>query len=115
MLLSSVRDGALVAEARTVMNYSTAISKRRRAKKLEYLARLVYRDATTGKRKERSKSASSLSEAKRILKELEDEFRAGGQTAVESHEMTFPDLVKHCRRHDTVKLSSTMKVARSWV
>lgn len=84
-------------ELQVTMNYSTAISKRRRAKKLEYLARLVYRDSTTGIRKERSKSASSLSEAKRMLTELEDEFRAGGQTAVESHEMTFPDLVKHCK------------------
>ncbi len=86
-----------VGELREAMNYSTAISKRRRAKKLEYLARLVYKDATTGNRKERSRSASSSAEAKRILKELENEFLAGGQTAIESHAMTFGDLVKHCK------------------
>jgi hypothetical protein len=49
-------------DVRAAMNYSTTISRRRRAKKVEYLARLVYRDSTTGLRKERSKSASSCSE-----------------------------------------------------
>lgn len=79
------------------MEYSTAISKRRRYNKVEYLARLMYRDAKTGVRKEKSKSAPSVSEAKRLLKELEEEFEIGGQTAVESHLMTFADLVTHCK------------------
>ena len=79
------------------MDYSTAISKRRRHKKVEYLARLMYRDAETGARKEKSKTAPSVSEAKRRLKELEEEFEIGGQTAVESNLMTFADLVTHCK------------------
>ena len=79
------------------MDYSTAISKRRRHKKVEYLARLMYRDAETGARKEKSKTAPSVSEAKRCLRELEEEFEIGGQTAVESQLMTFPDLVTHCK------------------
>lgn len=79
------------------MEYSTVISKKRRHKKVEYLARLRYRDAETGARKEKSKSAPSISEAKRRLRELEEEFELGGQRAVESDLLTFADLVKHCK------------------
>ncbi len=79
------------------MDYTTAISKRRRHQKVEYLARLMYRDKETGARKEKSKSAPTISEAKRRLKELEEEFEIGGQTAVESDLLTFADLVTHCK------------------
>jgi integrase len=81
------------------MEYSTSVRKRKRLKgsKTEYIARLLYKDATTGRRKERSQSASSPSEAKRIVLELVSEFVGGGQVAVESHEMTFEALVKHCQ------------------
>ena len=79
------------------MDYTTAISKRRRHQKVEYLARLMYRDNETGARKEKSKTAPSMSEAKRCLKDLEDEFQIGGQRTVESDHMTFPELAKHCK------------------
>jgi len=77
------------------MDYTTAISKRRRHQKVEYLARLMYCDEETGARKEKSKSAPSTSEAKRCLKELEDDFERGGQRALETDQMTFAELVKH--------------------
>jgi integrase len=83
-------------EARA-MDYTIAISKRRRHQKVEYLARLMYRDNETGARKEKSKTAPSMSEAKRCLKDLENEFQIGGQRTVESEHMTFPELVKHCK------------------
>src|SRR5216683_1229273 len=79
------------------MDYTTAISKRRRHQKVEYLARLMYRDEETGARKEKSKSAPSISEAKRCLKDLEEEFEHGGQAAVENDQMTFAELVSHCK------------------
>lgn len=81
-----------------MLNYTTAISKRRRGKTVEYIARLMYKDAATGRRKEKSKSGSSPSEARRILKDLENEFASGGQVALESHEMTFEALVEHCNK-----------------
>src|SRR6266404_9154857 len=77
------------------MDYTTAISKRRRHQKVEYLARLMYRDEETGARKEKSRSAPSISEAKRCLKDLEDEFESGGQQAVETDQMTFAELANH--------------------
>jgi hypothetical protein len=79
------------------MDYTTTISKRRRHNKVEYLAHLRYYDVETGARKEKSKSAPTISEAKRRVRELEDEFEIGGQTAVESDLMTFADFVKHCK------------------
>lgn len=79
------------------MDFTLAISVRRRGKKTAYLARLMYRDRKSGQRKEKSKSAGSRSEAKRLLRELEDEFTMGGQTTVESHDMTFAALAKHCK------------------
>jgi len=79
------------------MDYTTAISKRRRHQKVEYLARLMYHDEETGARKEKSRSAPSISEAKRSLKDLEDEFESGGQQAVETDQMTFAELAKHCK------------------
>jgi integrase len=79
------------------MNYTTSIFKRRRHHKVEYLARLRYYDAETGARKEKSRSAPTISEAKRCMRDLEDEFENGGQQAVETDQMTFADLAKHCK------------------
>lgn len=79
------------------MEYTTAISKRRRHRKVEYLARLVYRDKETGARREKSKSAPSISEAKRCLKDLVDDFERGGQCILENDQKTFTELVKHCK------------------
>ena len=64
---------------------------------MEYLARLRYYDAESGARKEKSRSAPTISEAKRCVREMEEEFELGGQTAVESDLLTFADLVKHCK------------------
>lgn len=79
------------------MNYSTVISKRRRGKRLYYVARLIYNDESTGRRREQSRTVSVSAEAKRVLKAMETEFLAGGQTTVESREMTFKELVEHCK------------------
>ena len=79
------------------MDYTTTISKRRRHNKVEYLARLRYYDAESGARKEKSRSAPTISEAKRLLRDMEDEFESGGQTAMESDQMTFAELAKHCK------------------
>jgi len=79
------------------MDYTTTISKRRRHNKVEYLARLRYYDAESGARKEKSRSAPIISEAKRLLRDMEDEFESGGQTAMESDQMTFAELAKHCK------------------
>src|SRR5258708_23310328 len=81
------------------MEYTTSIRKRKRLRgsKTEYIVRLLYKDTTTGRRKERSQSVSSPSEAKRTVLELVKEFLSGGQVAVESHEMTFEALVQHCK------------------
>lgn len=79
------------------MQYFTTVRKRRRGGRREWMARLIYKDEVTGLRKEKSKSAQSQSEAKRMEKELEDDFLAGGQTTVESDEMTFEELAKHCQ------------------
>lgn len=78
------------------MKYFTSTRKRRRGGRQEWIARLVYKDEATGVKKEKSKSAGSQAEAKRIEKELEREFLAGGQIAVESHEMSIGALLEHC-------------------
>jgi integrase len=78
------------------MQYFTTVRKRRRAGRQEWTARLIYKDEVTGLRKEKSRSAESQSQAKRLEKELEEEFLAGGQTTIESDGMTFEQLSKHC-------------------
>lgn len=81
------------------MNYTTSIFKRRRHNKVEYIARLRYNDEENGARKEKSRSSPTVSEAKRLLRDIEDEFESGGQTAMESDHITFAELAKH--RKDT--------------
>lgn len=79
--------------------YIATIRKRRRGKSVEWTARLIYEDAVTGRRRERSRNCSSQAEAKRRKKELEDEFLAGGAVAIESDRMTFSALVEHCKEN----------------
>jgi hypothetical protein len=52
--------------------------QRTATQQVEYLARLRYNDEETGVRKEKSSSAPTISEAKRLLRDLEDEFELGG-------------------------------------
>lgn len=77
------------------MKYFTTIRKRRRGARVEWTARLIYKDQITGKRKERSKSAGSRWEARLLEGDLRAEFKAGGQAMVESREMTFAQLARH--------------------
>jgi hypothetical protein len=79
------------------MDYTTAISRRRRHQKVEYLARLMYRERRPEREKKSLEQPPLFSEAKRCLKDLEDEFESGGQQAVETDQMTFAELAKHCK------------------
>lgn len=57
------------------MKYSTSVRKRRRrSDRLEWMARLIYRDPTTGKRRERSRSARTRREAILLEMALRHEF-----------------------------------------
>ncbi|CAN5643927.1 hypothetical protein BH20ACI3_BH20ACI3_32940 [soil metagenome] len=66
------------------MKYSTAVTKRRRRGRLEYIAVLAYYD-DHGKRKWKHRSAPSFSEAKRVSREMENEYLIGGEIALQSH------------------------------
>lgn len=77
------------------MKYFTTIRKRRRGARVEWTARLIYKDQITGKRKELSKSAPSRWEARLIEGELRDEFMVGGEAMVKSRDMTFAQLATH--------------------
>ena len=81
------------------MEYITTIRRRRRGSSIQWTARLIYEDPATGRRKEKARNATSPKEAKRRLKELEDEFLSGGAVAVESDRMTFAALVTHCKEN----------------
>src|SRR5438105_9399481 len=74
------------------MHYSASITKRKRRKKTEHIARLQYYDKTTGARRETTRSASTPAEAKRILKRLEAEYLSGGSDLLDAHHMTFASL-----------------------
>src|SRR6267378_2762779 len=80
------------------MNYFTTIRKHSRGGRHRWVARLIYKDEATGEKKEKAKSANSQSEARRKEKELERDFLAGGQVAVESYEMSVGALLDHCLR-----------------
>ena len=85
------------------MKYFTTVRKRRRGARVEWTARLIYKDQLTGQRKERSKSAGSRWEAMLLEGELRDEFRIGGQAMVESRDMTFAQLAKHFQETEDCK------------
>jgi hypothetical protein len=77
------------------MKFFTAVRKRRRGARLEWTARLIYKDQITGKRKELSKSAPSRWEAMLLEGEFRNEFIAGGQAMMKSRDMTFAQLARH--------------------
>jgi integrase len=79
------------------MHYSATITKRKRRKKTEYIARLQYYDKDTGARRENTRSTSSSAEAKRALKNLEAEYLSGGSDLLDAHHMTFDTLAEHSK------------------
>lgn len=79
------------------MNYSATITKRKRRKRTEYIARLQYYDKDTGARRENTRSASNSAEAKRKLKKLEAEYLSGGSDLLDAHRMTFAALASHSK------------------
>lgn len=85
------------------MKYFTTVRKRRRGARVEWTARLIYKDQITGKRKELSKSAPSRWEAMLIEGELRDEFKAGGEAMVKSRDMTFAQLATHFQDTENCK------------
>lgn len=76
---------------------ATIRRRRRRGGTVEWIARLIYEDAETGRRKELSRSAPSPKEARRQLKELEEDFMDRGVAAIGADEMKFSALVTHCK------------------
>ena len=80
------------------MEYIATIRKRRReGGTVEWIARLIYEDAASGRRKELSRSAPSPKEARRRLKELEDDFSERGVASIGADQMKFSALVTHCK------------------
>ncbi len=77
------------------MKCFTTVRKRRRGGRVEWTARLFYKDQITGKRKELSKSAPSRMEARLLEGELRNEFLVGGKAMVKSRDMTFAQLARH--------------------
>jgi len=57
------------------MKSFTTVRKRRRGARIEWTARLIYKDQISGKRKELSKSARSRWEARLIEGELRDDAK----------------------------------------
>ena len=60
------------------MRYSSSISRRKRRGRTEYIAVLSYYDEG-GERRQKRRTSFSSSEAKRIARELEDEYLEGGE------------------------------------
>lgn len=79
------------------MRYSSNVTRRHRRGRTEYVAVLNYYDHG-GKRRQKRRTANSLSDAKRITRELEDEYIEGGEVALYSDDLTFEDLASHCQQ-----------------
>ena len=79
------------------MRYSSSISRRKRRGRTEYIAVLSYYDES-GERCQKRRTAFSSSEAKRMARELEDEYLEGGEVALYSDDLTFEDLANHCQQ-----------------
>ncbi len=80
------------------MEYIATIRRRRRkGGTVEWIARLIYEDAGSGRRKELSRSAPSPKEARRRLKELEDDFTERGIASIGADQMKFSALITHCK------------------
>jgi len=76
---------------------ATIRRRRRKGGTVEWIARLIYEEAETGRRKELSRSAPSPKEARRRLQELEEDFVDRGVAAIGADSMKFSALVTHCK------------------
>ena len=86
------------------MKYSTSVRKRRRrARRLEWMARLIYRDPTTGKRRERSRSARTRREAIMLEMALRYEFIAEVAEIEDSGDISVAQLGKYFQKREGCK------------
>jgi len=79
------------------VRYSSSITRRKRRSRTEYIAVLNYYDES-GQRRQKRRTSFSSSEAKRIARELEDEYLEGGEVALYSDNLTFEQLADHCQK-----------------
>ena len=79
------------------MRYSSSITRRKRRGRTEYVAVLSFY-VETGQRQQKRRTSFTSSEAKRIARELEDEYLEGGEAALYSDDLTFEDLANHCKQ-----------------
>jgi integrase len=79
------------------VRYSSSISRRKRRGRTEYIAVLSYYDEN-GQRRQKRRTAFTSSEAKRLARELEDEYVEGGEVALYSDDLTFDQLADHCQQ-----------------
>ena len=85
------------------MKYSTSVRKRRRRARLEWMARLIYRDPTTGKRRERSRSARTRREAILLEMALRHEFIAEIAEIEDSGDISVAQLAKYFQKREGCK------------
>ena len=85
------------------MKYSTSVRKRRRRARLEWMARLIYRDPTTGKRRERSRSARTRREAIMLEMALRYEFIAEIAEIEDSGDISVAQLAKYFQKREGCK------------
>lgn len=85
------------------MKYSTSVRKRRRRARLEWMARLIYRDPTTGKRRERSRSARTRREAIMLEMALRYEFMAEIAEIEDSGDISVAQLAKYFQKREGCK------------
>ena len=86
------------------MKYSTSVRKRRRrSDRLEWMARLIYRDPTTGKRRERSRSARTRREAILLEMALRHEFIAEIAELEDSGDISVAQLAKYFQKREGCK------------
>ena len=86
------------------MKYSTSVRKRRRRARLEWMARLIYRDPTTGKRRERSRSARTRREAILLEMALRHEFIAEIAELEDSGDISVAQLAKYFQKREGEKV-----------
>ena len=79
------------------MQYSSSITRRKRRGRTEYVAVLSYYDES-GRHRQKRRTTFSPGEAKRLARDLEDEYLEGGEVALYSDNLTFEDLANHCQQ-----------------
>lgn len=79
------------------MRYSSSITRRKRRGRTEYIAVLNYYDQS-GQRRQKRRTSFSSNEAKRIPRDLENEYLEGGEVALYSDNLTFEQLADHCQQ-----------------